>query len=341
MLATAGVARFWALLAQDSNGNERTSAPDRPPDLPCPEPPVPESRSDSMSNDSPTTAPPPLRLCLPKGRMQAAVLQLLADAGMPVQLGAREYRPRIANAAFDIKLLKPQNCVEMLHQGSRDLGFAGADWVAELGFELEELLDTGLDPVRIVAAAPAGLLRDGRLPDRPLVVASEYEQLTRAWLQRRELRASFVRSYGATEAFPPDDADVIVDNSATGDTLGANGLVVVEEVFCSSTRLYASPASLREPARARAIEAFVLLLQSVLQARSRAMLDVNVSADGLAAVIAVLPSMQQPTISPLHGSSGFAVRAAVPRSDLPRLIPLLRARGARDLVVTAVAQLIP
>ena len=70
-------------------------------------------------------------------------------------------------------------------------------------------------------------------------------------------------------------------------------------------------------------------------------LDVNVSAEGLAAVIAVLPSMQQPTISPLHGGGGFAVRAAVPRQDLPRLIPLLRARGARDLVVTAVAQLVP
>ena len=293
------------------------------------------------STDSRSPAPPPLRLCLPKGRMQAGVLQLLADAGMPVQLGSREYRPRLPNAAFDLKLLKPQNTVEMLHQGSRDLGFAGADWVAELGLELVELLDTGLDPVRIVAAAPAGLLCDGRLPDRPLVVASEYEQLTRRWLARRTVRGTFVRSYGATEAFPPDDADVIVDNTATGDTLTANGLCIVDDVFRSSTRLYANPASLRQPDRARSIESFVLLLQSVLQARSRAMLDVNVSAEGLAAVVAVLPSMQQPTISPLHGGSGFAVRAAVPRQDLPRLIPLLRARGARDLVVTAVAQLVP
>ena len=32
--------------------------------------------------------------------------------------------------------------------------------------------------------------------------------------------ASFVRSYGATEVFPPEDADVIVDNTATGSTTG-------------------------------------------------------------------------------------------------------------------------
>ena len=52
----------------------------------------------------------------------------------------------------------------MLHAGSRDLGFAGADWVAELEADLVEVLDTGLDPVRLVAAAPAELLSDGQLP---------------------------------------------------------------------------------------------------------------------------------------------------------------------------------
>ena len=43
----------------------------------------------------------------------------------------------------------------MLAAGTRDIGFAGADWVEELGIEgLVEVLDTGMDPVRIVAAAP-------------------------------------------------------------------------------------------------------------------------------------------------------------------------------------------
>ena len=49
---------------------------------------------------------------------------------------------------------------------SRDVGFAGADWVVEKGVELVELLDTGLDPVRIVAAAAPDFLDGGR-PGRP------------------------------------------------------------------------------------------------------------------------------------------------------------------------------
>jgi ATP phosphoribosyltransferase len=285
--------------------------------------------------------PDQLRLALPKGRMQQAVLQLLADAGMPVRLSQRDYRPRLPDPRVDCKLLKPQNVVEMLHLGTRDLGFCGADWVAELGVTLVEVLDTGLDPVRIVAAAPPALLVDGQLPRRPLVVASEYERLTRSWLAAQGHDATFVRSYGATEAFPPDDADVIVDNTATGDTLSANGLSICAELLHSTTRLYASPQSWADPARRARIDAFVWLLRSVLDARLRAMLDVNVDRADLAAVVAALPAMQNPTIAPLHSGTAFAVRAAVPRRDLPNLLLTLRSLGARDLVVSSVSQLLP
>src|SRR5688572_8264007 len=87
----------------------------------------------------------PLRVGLPKGRMQEAVLRLLADAGIGVSLGTRAYRPVVSlgEAAVEAKLLKPQNIIEMLDLGSRDVGFAGADWVRELGANVVELLDTG------------------------------------------------------------------------------------------------------------------------------------------------------------------------------------------------------
>jgi ATP phosphoribosyltransferase len=282
-----------------------------------------------------------VHLALPKGRMQDGVLELLADAGIRVTFGRRGYRPSISLDGFETKLLKPQNIVEMLHLGSRDVGFAGADWVVEKQAELVELLDTGLDPVRIVAAAPPRLADKAELARAPFVVASEYERLTRDWLARERLRATFVRSFGATEVFPPEDADVIVDNAATGETLQANGLVVVDELMRSSTRLFAHPRALDEPARRERVETLALLLRSVLDARDRVMLEVNVTAGNLEAVIDVLPSMREPTMSPLHGEQGFALKAAVPRRDLPRVIPEIKARGGTDIVVTALAQIVP
>jgi ATP phosphoribosyltransferase len=281
-----------------------------------------------------------VHLALPKGRMEAAVLALLTDAGIRVTFGRRGYRPSLSIEGFETKILKPQNIVEMLHLGSRDIGFAGADWVAELGAELVELLDTGLDPVSVVAAAmPA--FADGGLARAPFVIASEYERLTRDWLEQRGFKATVVRSYGATEVFPPEDADCIVDNTATGETLRANGLVIVDELMRSSTRLYGHPQAMEQPAKRERIERLVLLLRSVLDARQRVMLEVNVPAHLLEAVIAVLPSMREPTMSPLHGDQGFALKAAVPRRDLPHVIPEIKARGGTDIVVTALAQIVP
>lgn len=281
-----------------------------------------------------------LRLALPKGHMQKAVEALLADAGIAVTRGGRSYRPRLSLPGVEVKLLKPQNIVKMLHAGSRDVGFAGADWVAELDAQVEPLLDTGLDPVKLVAAAPEGLVNAGWPPPGSLVVASEYERITKKWIADRGLDARFVRSFGATEVFPPEDADCIVDNSATGGTLEANKLLVVDELMQSSTQLLAHPAALEDPVKRETIERLVMVLGAVLAARQRVMVEVNVSAERLEDVIAVLPCMREPTVGALHGESGFAVKAAVPRVDLPRVIPEVKAAGGTDIVVTRLAQIV-
>jgi ATP phosphoribosyltransferase len=275
--------------------------------------------------------------------MQDGIMRLLSECGMAVRLGDRAYRPSLSLPDTEVKLLKPQNVVEMLHAGSRDVGFAGADWVAELGADVVQLLDTELDPVRVVVAAPAGLLTsEGSLPrNRRLVFASEYVRLARGWIKQSGLDASVLRSFGATEVFPPEDADCIVDNTATGSTLLANQLDIVDEVMTSSTRLYAFPGALDDPARRDRIDALTLLLRSVLDARRRVMLELNVETTELAGVIEVLPAMRQPTISELQGNAGYAVRAAVLRSELPALIPELKARGGTDLVVSTPTQIVP
>jgi ATP phosphoribosyltransferase len=299
------------------------------------------SSSEGSPGDSQPARNGRLHLALPKGRMYDGVAELLKDAGIEVHASARGYRPCVSLDACEVKILKPQNIVEMLHVGSRDVGFTGADWVAELDAEAVEVLDTGLDPVRIVAAAPTELLDGGELPDRQLVIASEYERVTRSWIASRHLDATFIHSYGATEVFPPEDADVIVDNTATGSTLAANGLEIVDEVMRSSTRLYASPRALDDPAKRQRIEDLKLLLSSVIEARRRVMVEVNAPADRLEAVVAILPCMREATVSPLYGESGFAVKAAVPRDRLPEVIPAIKAAGGSDVVVTRVGQIVP
>ncbi len=268
--------------------------------------------------------------------MQPEIVALLEGAGLRLRHGGREYRPSIGLDDFEVKLLKPQNIVEMLHAGSRDLGFAGADWVAELNADLVELLDTGFNPVTLVAAAPATLVD----LNQPLIVASEYVRIADGWMKRRGLGDKFVRSYGATEVFPPEDADCIIDIAASGATLRANGLVVVDELMQSSTKLYANRQALEDPLKRSSIEGFVLLIKSVLDARNRVMLEMNVESGLLETLTTMLPCMREPTVSPLHHSAGYAVKVAVRRSEVPLLIPRIKAAGGTDIVITELAQIV-
>ena len=283
----------------------------------------------------------PLRIGLPKGRMERSVLTLLDDAGISVTPSSRGYRPEISLDQAEVKVLKPQNIVEMLALGSRDVGFAGADWVEEMDVDLVELLDTEFDPVRIVAAAPGALLVDGVLPRRPLRVASEYERLACRWIERRQLKATVIKSFGATEVFPPEDADLIVDNSATGGTLEANGLRIIDVLASSSTRLFANPRAMENRAKRQRIEDLALMLRSVLEARGRVMVEVNAPADRLDAIVDLLPCMREATVASLFGEAGYAIKAAVPRAELPRIIPAVKAAGGSDVVVTTLTQIVP
>jgi ATP phosphoribosyltransferase len=280
-----------------------------------------------------------ITLALPKGRMFSSLLALLAQSGLTIKEFERSYRPKVNDPRLELKILKPQNIPALVELGRHDLGFTGHDWVAESGCRVQELDDLGLEPVDIVAAAS-----DGWSPPKaggpPVVVASEYENLSRRFLEQQGWPYRFVRSYGATEVFPPEDADLIVDNSATGQTLRENGLFVVQRLLTSSTRFIASDASLARPEVRQFVDDLVLLMRGVRAAESRVMLELNVANGNLEEVIRLLPAMRSPTVSQLADGS-HVLKAAVPQSEVPRLVPRLKQLGASDILEYPIRKVIP
>jgi ATP phosphoribosyltransferase len=272
-----------------------------------------------------------LRVLLPKGRMFDNVARLFGEAGFPVSLADRTYRPVMGASWLDAKLMKPQNVGELLELGSHDAGFTGLDWIRESGAQVEEILDLGLDRVRVVAAAPAELDEAG-LRAKKIVVATEYVNLAESWLMTNGYRYRILRTYGATEVFPPDDADLVIDNTASGQTLRDNGLKIIDAILESSTRFVAGRAAMADKDKRVRIEELAMLFKAVLDARERVMLEMNVSAARFDSLVAGLPAMRSPTVSPLNGNEGYAVKIAVRRREVPELIPKLKKLGAVDIV---------
>jgi len=282
-----------------------------------------------------------VKLALPTGRIQNNVFKLLNDAGIEIHGGPRSYRPKLSLVDFEAKILKTQNIVEMLALGRRDVGFAGADWVKEKGADVVELLDTELDQVSIVLAAPAGFPNAESYQGRQLIVATEYVNIASEWVEAKGWDAKVIRSYGTTEVFPPEDADCIVDNMSSGATLRASNLDIVDTIMTSSTRIFASRHAMDVAETRNRIEDFVLVIKSVMDARHRVMIEVNVSKEDLEAVASIIPCMRQPTIAALHGDAGYVVKSAVLKSELPTLIPIIKQRGGTDIVVSNIANVIP
>ncbi|MDI6733084.1 MAG: ATP phosphoribosyltransferase [Planctomycetota bacterium] len=283
-----------------------------------------------------------LKVVLPKGRMFEAVKRLLEECGWEIKLRERSDRPSCNQPGVELKILKPQNIATLIQLGSHDIGFTGYDWIVESRADVKELLDLGLDPVRIVAAAPKKVIPlIKRKQKKPFIVASEYQNISYSYLNSNQIPFVFVRTFGATEAYPPEDADIIVDNTASGTTLAENRLVVIDVIMMSSTRLIANVDSLSDKKKGPFIRNLALVMESVLKAHQKVLIEMNVASENLKKIIKGLPTMKSPTVSQLYGGAGYAVKTVANKQEIQHLLPLLKKRGATDILVSEISKVIP
>lgn len=272
-----------------------------------------------------------IRMVIAKGRMYDQIARLLEDTGIGLKTNTRCYIPHVSDPEIEAKIMKPQNIGQLIELGKHDVGFTGLDWIRETGADVVELMDLSFDQVQIVAAVPEGI-GQADLTGRRIIVASEYEKIAADWLKSQDYHYLLLRTFGATEAFPPGDADMIIDNSSSGRTLREHGLKVLDVILNSSTRLIANHGAMKNPHKREKIEELVMLFRASLHARARVMLEMNAPKERLDALVAVLPCMRAPTVAPLYSGQGFSIRAAVPREKIVKLIPRLKKLGATDIL---------
>lgn len=278
-----------------------------------------------------------LKILLAKGRIYESVYELLNDVGISIHLPERTYFPSTNQDDLAFQVVKPQITSILLAQNKADLGFSGKDWVFENEVQdnVVEIMDLSFDPVKIVAAIPDSKDFD-KLLSEPLTIATEYQTLSKKWLGDKKINGTIFRTWGTSEGFVQDNEDalaqILIDNTSTGSSLKANRLKIVDTLMESSTRMYASKEAWENPEKKQKILELKMLFEAVLAARSRVMLEMNVSKANFENLINGIPSMKSPTVSPLFGDNGYAVKIAVKKSEIPNLLPKLQALGATDIL---------
>lgn len=110
------------------------------------------------------------------------------------------------------------------------------------------------------------------------------------------------------------------------------------ETISSELLFIANGKSWRE--RRQEMEDLLMLLRGAVEARGRVLLVLNVDEEHLQDVLALLPALRSPTVSPLAEPHMFSVMSVVSRDEVNRLIPELLRLGATDIVELPITKLI-
>jgi ATP phosphoribosyltransferase len=290
-----------------------------------------------------------LKLVLPKGSLEAQTLRLFEEADLRVRRGSdRDYHGTIDDDRIErVSILRPQEIPLYVQDGLFDVGITGQDWIAETGADLEVLTTltyakTGTGHgTKVVLAVPnehpANSAKEIPTGTR---ISTEFVELTKRAFADLGIDVKVSWSFGATEAKVPEIVDAIVDVTETGSTLRAHGMKIIETLLTSDPVLVANRDAAADPSKRAAMDDVVTLLRGAIEAEGRVLIKLNVTQEHLDAVLAVVPSMKAPTVSPL-AEGGFAIETVVDKRGVNRLIPQLKAAGASDILELPISKIVP
>jgi ATP phosphoribosyltransferase len=224
-----------------------------------------------------------VRLALPDGHQQLPTVHLLNKAGIqidgyPSPSGNR--RPRANLPGVMIKVIRPQDMPLQVANGNFDLAITGRDWLREHLYRFPsspatELLDLKFGWVRVVAVVSNDLSVDDidslrqfsaersvslRVASEDVNIADKYARDNHLGMYR------VIPTWGASEAFLPGDADLLIENTQTGRTLARHNLKIIDPLFESTACLIGNASRVTSSVTRRRIKSIIDTLQQAVEA---------------------------------------------------------------------------
>lgn len=216
-----------------------------------------------------------IRLALPDGHLSKSAAEFLDKAGLNIRgysgkLATR--RPTIDFPGVVIKVIRPQDMPLQVANANFDLAITGEDWLSDHLYRfpsspVKKILKLGFGKVTVVAVVSEDLptrevsglrdlVKEGGLPT--LRVASEYVNIADKYARDHHLeRCKIIPTWGASEAFLPEDADLLIENTETGETLAKHNLAVIDTILESSACLIGHRRALSHPSKKGGIERII------------------------------------------------------------------------------------
>lgn len=279
-----------------------------------------------------------LVLGVPKGSLQESTIKLFRRSGWRISLSDRNYFPEINDPEISCAICRAQEMSRYVEQGTFDVGLTGRDWIMENDSDVQVVADlvyskVSQGPARWVLAVPLDSPVQSLSDLQGKKIATELVNFTKRYFAAEGVSVDVEFSWGATEAkVIAGLCDAIVEVTETGATMRANGLRIVKELMQSNTQLIVNKKSWEDSWKREKIENIALLLEGALRAEDLVGLKMNVPEECLSDIIALLPSLNAPTIAHLYQSKWLSVETVISKNVVRELIPKLIKQGAEGII---------
>jgi len=279
-----------------------------------------------------------LKLGIPKGSLQNATIALFKRSGWHINVNGRSYFPEIDDNSIDCAICRAQEMSRYVENGTLDAGLTGKDWIAENDSDVHVVTDlvyskVSSRPARWVIAVPydSPIKKLEELAGKK--IATELTEFTRRYFDKRNIAVQVEFSWGATEAKVVSGlADAVAEVTETESTIKAHGLRIIHEMMQTNTQLIVNHEAWQDPQKKTKVEQIALLLQGALLGEKMVGVKMNVPQNRMEEIIAILPSLNAPTVASLYQSDWFSVEVVVSEETVRELIPKLLMHGAEGII---------
>lgn len=187
-----------------------------------------------------------LNIAISKGRIGKEAYNLFKEVGIgdSINLNSRKLIFKDEENKINYIYVKSSDVLTYVENGVADLGIVGKDTILENEADVYEIFDLGLGKCKFVVAG----IKEQHIycKDQVLKVATKYPNIAKKYFDKKSKKIKLIKLSGSVELAPLVGlSDVIVDLVQTGNTLKANNLQIIEEMFDISTRLVCNRISYR------------------------------------------------------------------------------------------------
>lgn len=282
-----------------------------------------------------------LRIAVQKsGRLTDKTLNLLEGIGLKFDDYKRSLLVKCLNFDVELLLIRDDDIPEYVQDGVCDLGFVGANEVEEDQVDVTILRGLNYGVCRLSLAVP----KDGDIKNLEdfagKKIATSYPVITKNYFEKKGIDVKVITLSGSVEIAPRlEIADAICDLVSTGNTLKANGLEEVINIFDSETQLIKTRMPLSD-GKKQMIDKIIQRIEGYQKAGKSRYIMMNAPQEAVEEIKEIIPSLKSPTVMPLADNGMVAIHTVVPLSTFWDVMERLKEAGATGIVMLPIESMI-